>query len=507
MRVFAKATNTIVCLSQALMLVLPLPSLAASGSSGADIAQIDQYEKVVFGKTKSGQSEESRLDALEQNIFGEARKGKTRDRLKALGVVMGTKPGVVKLQRLTPMLDTSHEHGTVNTAAGGTNLPPPSPAPSYDGGGSYSGDNAYGASGGNTANRQDDTTYGDGKSEATKNLLRQAIGQYQSGNTAVAEKTFRQVLQQDPGNSDAHFSLGAIAEGRGDFEGADQHYHAALQKSPDDSEIQQAVTALEAKMKERKQQQETQQQVAQQEQQHAQLKRLSDQAAAAYRVGKYDEAIADLEQVARQAPNDPDVQYALAQAYRGKGDMEKARFHIGQALAQNPNNQMYRAVQTSIEQEANSHSSRQQQQPVASGGGYGSPYRNGQMQEANGTTDDGGPAGQITPIQPEANAPHRTQYGYANSSGGMGGMGGMGGLGGLLPGMVGMGLGYGMSSHRGYGSNGSTRIKRAVEGSLAGAASGAAMAAMFNHQPGAVKQGAMKGALFGGLAGLIFGGF
>ena len=85
-------------------------------------------------------------------------------------------------------------------------------------------------------------------------------------------------------------------------------------------------------------------------------------------------------------------------------------------------------------------------------------------------------------------------------------MGGMGMAGALLPGLLGMGMG--MGSHHNYnGGGGSSRLKRALVGSLAGAASGAAMSAMFNHNPGAVKQGAARGALFGGMAGLIFGGF
>lgn len=523
MRGYLKALNSVVCACQAILLALPLPVLAVPAASPADLAQISKYEQIVFGKDSGGVSEETRLKALEQNIFGEVHKGRPADRLKAIAKIMGKGSGSLKLKPLAPILDTSIT-AQKSTGNQGAQLPEPSPpplAPSYSSrnDNNYSSASPYsysplaGDNGGRSERNSSAGIYSDNvlarengaKSDRAKNLLRQAISQYQAGNSAMAEQTFWQVLQMDSTNPDAHFSLGAIAESRGDFDGASQHYRQALQSSPDDAEIQQAVKALEDKTRDRKiakqRQQEQQQQLAQQERQKAQLKRLSDDAALAYRNGKYDVAIRDLEQVAQQAPNDPDVQYALAQAYRGNGDIGRARYHIGQAIAQDPSNQMYRTVQKSIEQETGSRNS----PPVANDPGNSQGRRTRYSPQYASASENDGPTGQLTPMQPESNPPRSmTEYGYASS-----GLG-MAGLGGLLPGVVGMGFGLGSGrgdDDYGRGRGGSTRIKRAVEGSIAGAVTGAAMSAMFNHHPGSVKQGAIKGAVFGGMAGLIFGGF
>lgn len=413
-----------------------------------------------------------------------------------------------KLMPLAPKFDNSAAAGNSRTKGAFGSLPEPSPAPAYAPDYSLRGSNSPGDKYGQykSENAQNNAAYDDAdqssaNSSRVTTLLRSAISAYQSGNAALAEKMFRQVLQVDPRNPDAHFSLGAMAESRGDFEGADQHYRDALKASPNDGEIAQAIAALENKMRDQKLAQQKrdqeQAQVAEQERERAQLKHLSDDAAAAYRNGKYDLAIQNLEQVMQQVPNDPDVHYALAQAYRGKGDIGRARFHIGQSVSIDPNNSMYRQVQSSIEQEANARNSQQTANDSRTG--------NWQPEKSNyypPVADDSGPAGQITPIAPETNPPaNRTEYGYASSA-----SSGLGIMSSLLPGMLGLGLGYGLNSHRGT-YNSSTRIKRVVEGSLAGAAAGAAMSALANHGTGSVKQGAAKGALFGGMAGLIFGGF
>lgn len=397
--------------------------------------------------------------------------------------------GPLNLKPLVPKLDTSGSKVSASKKAQ-SSLPPPSPppvAPSYVGSEdrrSY----ALGASD-NSSNQQ---------SDRVKDLLRQAISQYGSGNAAEAEKTFNLVLKMDKDNADAHFSLGAIAESRGDLDAASGHYRVAQRSNPEDADVQKAVVAVENKIRDRKssqrRQQEEQQLVAQQERQRAQLKKLSEDAAAAYRSGNYDLAVRNLEQVAQQAPNDPDVKYALAQAYRGKGDLNRAREYIDRAVAQDPNNQMYRSVQGGINQDASGQPATANNPADNRQPGWPQPIQ----------TADNEPSGQITPIQPEPNSPsRRTEYGYASSGRGIS----IGGLSGLLPAVAGMGFGMGMGGGAYHSGGSSTRIKRAVTGSLAGAAAGAAMAAMSNRQPGSIKQGAMRGALWGGMAGLIFGGF
>jgi tetratricopeptide (TPR) repeat protein len=397
----------------------------------------------------------------------------------------------LNLKPLVPKLDTSRS--STATRKSKSTLPEPSPppvAPSY---GSSEDRHNYNSSTSDSGSSQ--------QSDRVKDLLRQAISQYGSGNAAEAEKSFNLVLKMDRENADAHFSLGAIAESRGDLEGAAGHYRISQRANPADADVQKAVVAVENKLRDRQSTQrrqiEGQKQIAQQERQRAQLKKLSEDAAAAYSSGKYDLAVRNLEQVAQQAPNDPDVQYALAQAYRGKGDFGRAREQIEKAVAQDPNNQMYRSVQSGISQESSGQPAVANDPATNRQPGWTAPIQ----------TADNEPSGQITPIQPDPNSPsRRTEYGYASSAPGFS-LGGLSGLGSLLPAVAGMGLGMGMGGGQYRSGGSSTRIKRAVTGSLTGAAAGAAMAAMTNRQPGSIKQGAVRGALWGGMAGLIFGGF
>lgn len=340
-----------------------------------------------------------------------------------------------KLQPLVPKLDTRYENSPSPAAPAGTGtaLPPPSPLPV-----------APAIKAGQEG----------GAASPVNDLLRQAIAQHASGKAALAESTFKKILTMDPNNGDAHFSLGAIYEEKGDLIGAARHYGMAWRANPGDPEIQQAVTAVENKIRDQQQVQDKarqeQQRIAQQEQQRSDLKRLSDRAAQEYRKGNYDSAIRDLQIVLQQAPRDPDVNYAMAQAYRGKGNYEQARYYIAQAAAVDPANQMYQTAQHSIEQEA---------------------YTRSRQMASNAA--DNTPAGQITPIQSESS---------------------------YRPGSV-------SESAYGWGrAADSSRLKRAVVRGLAGAAAGAALGALISGR-GNVKSGAMRGALSGGFAGLMLGGF
>jgi tetratricopeptide (TPR) repeat protein len=85
-------------------------------------------------------------------------------------------------------------------------------------------------------------------SSKEKSLLHQASALYHQGDRGTAERLFKQVLTLDPGNADANFSLGAIAEQRGELAAALCYYQAALAANPSDKEAIEAVESLQAKM-------------------------------------------------------------------------------------------------------------------------------------------------------------------------------------------------------------------------------------------------------------------
>lgn len=84
------------------------------------------------------------------------------------------------------------------------------------------------------------------KDPEVERLLRYGAESHRRGELTLAEEIFRQVLNQDPRNSDAYFNLGALAEGRGDYVAALGHYSAASIFNPGDAQIAEARAAMES---------------------------------------------------------------------------------------------------------------------------------------------------------------------------------------------------------------------------------------------------------------------
>lgn len=86
-------------------------------------------------------------------------------------------------------------------------------------------------------------------SQKANELLRQGTLHHNNGYLPEAEQCFRQALILDPRNANGYFNLGAIAESRGDLITALGHYRAGLNVCPGDKEISEAVTSIEAQLK------------------------------------------------------------------------------------------------------------------------------------------------------------------------------------------------------------------------------------------------------------------
>lgn len=376
---------------------------------------------------------------------------------------------------------------------------------------------SYRQSEASNSNNGDDTTSGgtagsdDSAADRTKALLRQALERHNQGDLAGAERLFKQVLSVDPQNSDANFNLGAMAEDHGDLQLALRYYQAAARVSPSDNDIRDAIASVQDKMRQQQQAQQT----AHQLQQKQQLKQIANDAAAAYKAGKYDQAISDLQQILAKDPNDPNALFGIAQAYRGKGDRNRAHDYLNRALAIAPDNQLYQATMNDLESDMR----RQNQQPQVAdggprpapdygrgsrnpgygGGGYGGNDGDGIQSFDNhdlaSSGGDGLPAGGLTPYTQQGEP---QLYGHAYGGGfGMGsGVGSALGMGALTAGLSGM---IGRGSY--YGGRGTRLVRNAAIGSLAGAAVGG----LVNMHSGGFKQGALRGAVQGGLMGLIMG--
>ena len=81
-----------------------------------------------------------------------------------------------------------------------------------------------------------------------RDLLRDGLRQYASGQYREAEDTFRRVLTVDPRNADAFYNLGSLAERNHDYVVALTNYRAALTFNPTDKDYIAAVTAMERQL-------------------------------------------------------------------------------------------------------------------------------------------------------------------------------------------------------------------------------------------------------------------
>lgn len=466
-------------LSLALSLLLVVgniaPALAAAAPSQATEARLEKIENSLLQRTQKGMSDSERLSTLEKRVFGSEKSGTVSERLAGLDSAMTTARTASSLLAppMAPRLDTSQWSKVEEVK--------PQALSNYD---------------------DPDTAT---PNDAATAMLKRATDMYSRGETAEAERMFKKVLTLDSRNADAHYNLGAIAESRGDTAQALSEYRIASQINPDDQELKDAVAQIERKQNADRLAKAEQQRQRDEQQKEAyrrdSLKNLVAQASTAYKNGQYDSAVSQLEQVVKQAPNDSDVRFALAQAYKAKGDLSKARMNLNHALAAQPNNKLYRDALNDLDQKLASGSGNSSAGNSSSGGFSGNRNFDSARSYDNSQQSDGGPSYAPAPRrnQPQSDyissasstddgdgvqpfAPSPSYSGSASSSrrydrGGISGILGGGGTSGI--------------------------VKRAALGSITGAAMGAMWS---RNSGGGMKSNIMKGAIMGGMMGILTGG-
>lgn len=445
-------TARLLSLSQAIFLLLspsmPVFALAsdASALSFAEISSIGDCEKSLFGTEHKNLPSDKRVEALENQVFGETKTGALKNRVAALRVAMNAGKTNLLMPPEAAKMDTS-------TSA----KPPAANTPVAQ-----------------SPNDDDDMPAPAPKADPAKNMLHQAMSLYSQGKVSDAESAFKKVLSVDKHNADAYYNLGAIAEGRSDFSGALNYYQSALKENPGDGDTQSAVAAMQAKLGggTRTASQPPVGGGASANPNRDGLRAQVSQASAAYKRGDFDQAIQLLQGVARQAPQEADVQFALSQAYKGKQQYMDARSALNQAIAISPDNQMYKDALRDLDRQ------------IAGGGarGGGSPPQGyDTIASTSGSQSTPDPNGGVLPFS-------------NTSANGWQPMGGNGTTAAYTP-----------SSQYYPGDRGSTssRIKRAAIRGAAGAAVGMAFGSMFGgyNRRSSMMTGAAIGGLFGALRG------
>ncbi|MBX9686847.1 MAG: tetratricopeptide repeat protein [Candidatus Obscuribacterales bacterium] len=459
---------SIICLS--LMLSATSFPQAFAQSSASIYEKLSSYENTLFGKDEKSLSIEKRLQNVEKVLFGKASKsGSTADRINAIEHVMSGKNEY--LPPIAPELDRSEF------------APTPKKAP----------DSADIQAVENEAPAAADN------SDRVQGLLRQAMQSYQQGKTTDAERVFRQVLAIDFRNADANYNLGAIAESKGDLSSAGKYYKAALAASPADADIKDAYKSVEEKLKKQAVASSTaapalsgsSQPAVPDTAMAAGDRTIATEAAAAYKKGNFDDAIAKLSYLARKNPYDANTQFALGQAYRGKGNTQEALRHLRSAATLDTKNDLYVKALNDLQsdQEDQQAGAASPQTAQAKGGG------SQDVQPFVGLPQDNSSSGSSSDLSAVENYLRRNAGGSGMMIGSVSGYGsgGMGSPFGSMGGIPMMGT-----------AAGGTRLRRVMTSSLAGAA----MGAMSNRgYPGGMSKGAMRGAMYGGLFGLMLGGY
>lgn len=132
---------------------------------------------------------------------------------------------------------------------------------------------------------------------------------YQQGNYLGAVNSFQRALEQQPGNPDCFYNLGAtyhqqakLFDRRSDLETAEQYYHLCLARAPDHPACQRGLAVLLVE------------------------------------TGRPAEATSQLEQWAAREPDNPEPRIELARLWQEQGDPVAAEGQLAAALAVDPDN-------------------------------------------------------------------------------------------------------------------------------------------------------------------------
>ncbi|MBK7838533.1 MAG: tetratricopeptide repeat protein [Candidatus Obscuribacter sp.] len=316
------------CLSsQAVAATADSSGSSAANDMAASYKRLDDFEEVIYGEPRKYLTMDARLKELEVKLFGKGQSGTPDTRLTAIAraISYGAAQAPGSVNDLTPTLDT------VSSA---TKTKRDNSLPDYE--------------------------------VDSSGALEDAMQLYSDGKIAEAEAAFHGIIVRDPKSADAYYNLAVIQESRGDIAGALSNYRQAYKLKPTEADYAGAVQAIEAKLgpvygttavasaSAKPTSSASSSPPASPastptvssvdgagKNVSAADKKLVSQAAVNFKAKQYDQAIDKLKMVANHNPRDADVQYAIAQAYKAKGDMVGAQSYMVRAADLAPSNTSY----------------------------------------------------------------------------------------------------------------------------------------------------------------------
>lgn len=259
-------------------------AVSVCADSGAEKNALTPIEQRLFFKTYQEEDVSKRLARIERRVFGEEMQGGFDERLERVKTAMGPQ---------------TNPDGSVT----GTPKPPPAAAPvgktpQPHGKQQRPEDDDYAIE---EAKRRVQAA----KDEEITRLLKEGVDLWHARRAQEAVEKFEQVVRLDPGNAEAHYSLGIVYEASRNYVEALASYKKAAEARPDSKEYREAVKATE-KLAAQK---------AKVEDLKGDVRALAEQAAQAFKEQQYISALDLYKQVDEKAPNQPLIKYNIGTIY------------------------------------------------------------------------------------------------------------------------------------------------------------------------------------------------
>lgn len=230
-----------------LSLVMCLPSLAISKEQESKLTNI---EKHLFFKAYTTEPPETRIGRVEKRFFGEASsEGTIEERLQkvfeAAGPQVdadGSSSGGQMTQPEKPVEPKESGEPAKSGKRSGKTPPQKKTAEPITPSASDTAEDAWDAATKNALQARD---------EEINKLLAEAVKFWKKRNAGDATAKFNQVVRLDPQNAEAYFSLGVIAEAKGELKEASALYFKAHDINPDRMDYKEAIQTLNEKLAKR----------------------------------------------------------------------------------------------------------------------------------------------------------------------------------------------------------------------------------------------------------------
>jgi tetratricopeptide (TPR) repeat protein len=287
----------------AIIVVAPLLFVRVFAASENE-TQVSKFENRLFFRDYDGESLSDRLSRIEKQIFGETFTGSIEERVSRIATSL---PPEKRKPAPPPM------------------APAPAPTPS--------------AASQPQTMQEDEETEAERKraavmaarEEEVAKLLAEGVEAYRAKNTAMAINRFQQVVRLDPQNAQAYYSLGIAMEANNSFGEALKCYEHASAIDPSNKDYVQALKLTEKKAVGEKKEIEK----------DAQLKRLSDEAAQAYRNQQFISALDLYKQLDERRPNNANTKFNIGTVYLSMNHYASAIDYYREACKLKPDEPKY----------------------------------------------------------------------------------------------------------------------------------------------------------------------